>query len=40
MAKVEYFITTDKEILKKMKDSKDIKVIDPVNFLLQMEEEK
>lgn len=37
LAKAEYFITTDKEILKKMKDSKEIKVIDPLNFLLQME---
>jgi predicted nucleic acid-binding protein len=38
VARAEYFITTDKEILKKMKDSKEIKVIDPVNFILQMEE--
>ncbi len=38
VAKAEYFITTDKEILKKTKDLKEIKVIDPINFILQMEE--
>ncbi|HDM77207.1 MAG TPA: PIN domain-containing protein [Deltaproteobacteria bacterium] len=36
-AKADYFITTDKTILKKLKDYKEISVVDPVSFLMAPE---
>jgi predicted nucleic acid-binding protein len=37
-AKAEYFITTDKTILKKLGKNLQISIINPVNFLMELEE--
>ncbi|MBI4708518.1 MAG: hypothetical protein HY761_11460, partial [Candidatus Omnitrophica bacterium] len=37
-AKAEYFISTDKAILKKLCKNLQISIINPVNFLMELEE--
>ncbi len=39
-AEADYFITTDKDILKKMRNFRETTVIDPVNFILKLEEQR
>ena len=37
-SKCDYFITTDKGILKKSKKIKEIIIIDPINFIRELED--
>ncbi len=39
-AKVDYFITTDKAILKKLGKNLQISIISPVDFLMELEEKQ